>query len=71
MFLLPPAPNLCQECAAEHEPGNAHNQQSLYYQFKFHAETGRSPTWKDAIAHCVPEVKDQWIAQLKQRGIEV
>lgn len=67
-FLLPPASNVCQECAVDHEPGQAHNAQSLYYQMHFRSKHGRWPTWKDAIAHCDPEVRQKWEEELKQRG---
>lgn len=60
--VLPPAAGKCQVCAAEHDPTQPHNQQSLYYQFTFNAEHGRSPTWEDSMAHCSPEVKSKWKA---------
>lgn len=71
LTLLPPRPDVCQECATQHEPGNAHNQQSLYYHFAFHGQHGRAPTWADALAHCVPEVKTQWAAELRKVGVVV
>jgi hypothetical protein len=68
-MLLPPAPDVCQECATKHEPEEPHNAQSLYYQYSFKAEHGRWPTWKDAIAHCSEEVKEAWTKELKARGV--
>jgi len=56
--LLPPKPGVCQECAVDHKPGEPHNPGSMYYQYKFHGEHGRWPTWKDAIAHCEPELRE-------------
>lgn len=58
--LLPPAPGLCPYCAVDHEPSEAHNQQSLYWQLWFQEKHGRSPTWADAIAHCDEEKQSLW-----------
>jgi hypothetical protein len=68
MQLMPCAPDVCQECAVKHEKGNAHNNQSLYYQYHFYAEHKRFPTWKDAIAHCSEEVKKAWEVELRKIG---
>lgn len=70
-MLLPPAPDKCQECAAEHEPEQAHNADSLYYKMWFKKQYDRFPTWKDAIEHCSPEIKAFWIGELKKHNIEV
>lgn len=64
LYLLPPAPGLCEWCATEHGPGDPHNQQSLYYRTKFRVIHGRSPTWSDAMAHCTPEVRALWRIEL-------
>jgi hypothetical protein len=69
--LMPCAPDVCQECAVKHDPEQPHNQQSLYYQYKFYAQHGRWPTWADAMAHCDREVREYWISALRERGIEV
>lgn len=61
----------CPECAAVHDPAMLHNQQSLAYQYRFYDQNGRWPTWADAMAHCTEDVKEQWAAALKKRGIEV
>lgn len=61
----------CPECAMVHDPAMPHNQQSLAYQYHFYDQNGRWPTWADAMAHCTEDVKEQWIAALKERGIEV
>ena len=68
VYLLPCAPNVCQECAVDHEPEQAHNAQSLYYQYKFYGEHGRWPTWEDAIAHCSDKLRTFWIAELTKAG---
>lgn len=70
-YLLPCAPDVCQECAVDHEPWQAHNQQSLYYQYHFYAKHGRWPTWEDAIAHCAPDIQDYWRKYLKVHGVEI
>lgn len=69
--LLPAPEGTCPECATKHEPEQPHNQQSLYWQYKFYNKHGRWPTWKDAMAHCPPDIKRFWIEELKERGIEV
>lgn len=61
----------CPECEAVHDPAMPHNQQSLAYQYRFYDQNGRWPTWADAMAHCTEDVKEQWAAALKKRGIEV
>ena len=71
MGMLPAAPGLCPECAVDHKPDQPHNAQSMFYQYKFYNEHGRWPKWKDAIAHCLPEVKSQWIKELRARGQKV
>ena len=71
MILLSPRPDVCQECAADHDPRLPHNQQSLYYQVKFKMEHGRDVTWNDAMAHCTDDVKERWIEGLKIHGVEV
>ena len=69
--LLPPAPNLCPECATKHDQDQPHNAQSFYYQFKFNQEHGRSPTWNDAMAHCSKKVKNYWKSHLEKLGIDL
>lgn len=71
MILLPPRAEVCQECAEDHDPQLPHNQQSLYYQMKFHMEHGRRATWADAMAHCSDEMKAIWTEELKKLGVEV
>ncbi|MHB1651419.1 MAG: hypothetical protein ACYCVD_02945 [Desulfitobacteriaceae bacterium] len=69
--LLPCAPDVCQECAIKHEPDVPHDQQSLYYQYKFYQQHGRWATWEDAMAHCTPEMQRAWKKELKSIGIKV
>ena len=66
--LLAPSPDVCQECAVKHEPEQAHNKDSLYYQMQFRSKNGRWPVWKDAIAHCLPEIREVWEHEIKARG---
>jgi hypothetical protein len=69
--LLPAAPDTCPECAVKHEPEEPHNQQSLFYKYKFFNEYGRWPTWEDAMSHCSVEMKALWIAELAKEGVIV
>lgn len=69
MMLLPCKPNVCQECAVDHKPHEAHNKDSLYYQYKFYGEHGRWPTWADAIAHCEFTIRSFWKDELIKRGV--
>ncbi len=68
--LFPPAPDVCQACAVNHEPEAPHNQQSLYYQYHFYADHGRWPTWNDAMAHCPENIKKVVKEVLRKNGIE-
>lgn len=67
--LMPCAPGVCQECAVDHVPEQPHNQQSLYYQYKFYQKNGRWPTWEDAMRHCSPEMQELWRDSLKKQGV--
>lgn len=69
MFLLPPSPEKCQECAVKHEKGAPHDQTSLYYHFHFHRLHGRYPTWADAVRHCSKPIRDDWEEELRKRGL--
>lgn len=69
--LLPCKPDVCQECAVDHKPWLPHDQTSLYYQYHFYLQHHHWPTWKDAIAHCAPEVQQLWIQQLALKGIHL
>lgn len=66
--LLPPPKGVCQVCATDHPGDQPHNQQSLYYQYAFYGTHGRWPTWRDAMAHCAPEIQEQWQGALAQLG---
>jgi hypothetical protein len=69
--LLPAPPGTCPECAVKHEPEQPHNQQSLFYQYRFYHENGRWPNWRDAMSHCSDEVKAAWIKGLAEVGVKV
>lgn len=71
LTLLPCAPDVCQSCAVKHEPGLPHDQQSLYWNYWFYGKNGRWPTWRDAMAHCTPEMQEHWIHALAEHGVEV
>lgn len=64
MKMLPGPPGSCEWCHVKHPPEQPHNQQSLPYQMKFHAINGRWPTWSDAMAHCTPEMRQEWTKHL-------
>lgn len=66
--LLPPRPDVCQVCAADHRATQPHNAQSMYYQFQFKGRFGRWATWADAIAHCEADTRDRWRAELVRLG---
>lgn len=62
--LLPPSPGVCQVCAQDHEPGEPHNRDSLYWAFA-RQEQGLPPaTWSDAIAHCSEATQKLWATHL-------
>ena len=64
--MLPPSKDCCQVCAVQHDEELPHNRDSLFYQFRFAAQWGRSPTWTDAMTHCTPEMQQQYRASLRQ-----
>lgn len=73
--MLPPAGDVCQECATQHDLFAPHNQQSLYYQMQFNAKHGRFPTWTDAMAHCGPDTRAFWreelVRTMTEAGMEI
>lgn len=71
-FAIMPAPEgVCPECAVKHDQSIPHDQQSMFYQYKFYNEHGRWPTWEDAMAHCTDEMKQAWTEALKEHGLEI
>ena len=69
--LMPPPEDTCPECAVNHEPELPHNQQSMFYQYKFYNEHGRWPSWEDAMAHCSDDMKELWRRELRKRGVDI
>lgn len=69
--MLPAKEGTCQECGVKHEEWQAHNKESLFYQYKFYDQHGRWPTWKDAISHCSEEVRQAWEKELRLKGINL
>lgn len=67
-ILFPCPPDVCQECAVDHDQEMPHNQKSLYYQYKFYQQKGRWPTWEDAMAHCSSEMQELWKEELRKLG---
>lgn len=69
-ILLPPSKGTCPYCGIDHNPLSPHNQESMYYQYRFKNEHGRWPTWADACAHCPEEYKDCVRDVCEKRGAE-
>lgn len=69
MQLLPPPKDCCPVCAVKHEPHEAHNRDSLYYQYRFYGLRGRWPTWGDAVAHLDELTRAKWIGALTAHGV--
>ena len=59
----------CSQCAVAHAPDQPHDAQSLHYQYSFHAEHDRWPTWADAMAHCDEMTRGAWRALLLEHGV--
>jgi hypothetical protein len=68
--LLGCAAHLCQECGGNHRPEEPHNKDSLRYQYAFYQKHDRWPTWWDAMEHCTPELREQWVEELKKHGVD-
>ena len=66
--LLPAGPGKCPQCAIKHELEMPHNNQSLFYQYHFYARRGRWPTWKDAIEHSPPDIREHFERELRAMG---
>lgn len=68
--LAPPREGSCPVCARypAHPEEFPHDADSMYYQYAFYGEHGRWPTWKDAMAHCTPEMQKLWEDALKAKG---
>lgn len=64
-------PGECDVCHKPHPAEAPHNVMSLPYQYRFYAEHGRWPDWRDAMAHCSPEVIQQWRGALSEMGVDI
>lgn len=68
-------PGTCQECAVDHPHDQPHNQQSIFYKYRFYSIHGRWPTWSDAMAHCSEDVRKQWredlVRIMQQKGSQI
>jgi len=71
MMMLPAKEGTCEVCATAHEPEMPHNRQSLFYQVRFNAENGRSPTWLDAMKHCSEDMQTHWKTELRKLGEKI
>ena len=67
--LIPPTPGTCPICAFNHSKNEPHSPGSTYYIMRFFQSHGRRPTWKDAMAHCPQQIKEQWTEELVKRGV--
>jgi hypothetical protein len=67
-MLLPAKKGTCPSCAVDHKPEEPHDATSLYYAFWFQSHHGRASTWKDAVAHCEPDVRRAWEETLQEMG---
>lgn len=67
--LMPAAEGACSQCGRDHDPREPHDRQSLRYSYTFLAEHKREPKWRDAIAHCEPEVQELWRKALREQGV--
>jgi hypothetical protein len=67
-MMLDPSPDTCHECGRAHDCRQAHDNQSLIFQYRFYSKRGRWPTWKDALAHCTPDMQKEWEEELRKLG---
>ncbi len=68
MSMLPPAPDACQVCAANHAEGEPHTPNSLFWQTKRTMEGLPPATWEDALVDCTEPVRESWITALELKG---
>lgn len=68
--MLPCPADRCQECGADHKPEEPHNKDSLRYQYAFYRKHDRWPNWWDALEHCTDQVREAWLAELKNQGVD-
>jgi hypothetical protein len=52
----------------KHAPELPHDQESLYYKYRFYGVRGRWPTWADAVAHCIPGIRSHVETELRRIG---
>lgn len=70
-FMMMPAPKgTCEECGRNHDPEMPHDAISLRYQYHHYGRTGRWPDWRDAMAHCSEQLREQWGHALTEAGID-
>lgn len=61
----------CPVCGTAHNQTTPRDRESILYQYKFYEEHRRIPTWKDAMAHCEPDIQEQWQQALMEKGIKI
>lgn len=69
--LFPPGKNVCPICATKHRKDDPHDIMSLYYQYVFYRNSGRFPSWRDALEHCPEDIKQRWTRALTAQGIDL
>ena len=70
-LVLPPASGKCRVCAIAHLEELPHDATTFYYRMLFVNSYGRSPTWRDAMAHCEPDVQQVMAKRLESFGIDI
>lgn len=67
--LVPAREGACPICGRypAHEPEQPHDATRLHYKYWFYLQHKRWPTWKDAMAHCTPEMQAVWERDLRER----
>lgn len=69
--LMPPAADACPTCAREHDPAEPHDAQSLYWAMARKMAGKPEPTWREAMAHCEPQVITDWTEKLGEMGVDL
>lgn len=67
-MMMPAKEGTCEWCATAHDPTQPHNNQSMFYQYRFYNEHARWPTWTDAMSHCSDIIQKHWKEELIKLG---
>lgn len=66
-----PEPNFCDTCGEYHLEYMPHEYGSFTYRQNFFNQHGRLPTYRDAMRHCPPEVRDLAVQAYEAFGLDV